>query len=140
MTALMSLGPVIFDLVTNLTEHNRKAASSFAKHEVVGTSPVYESMGEDEGSFTLTGVIHPAHFGGLGTLGTLEAARLAAIPLPLMRGDFTPLGWVLIQNLTEQSGYLDDKGIGREVQFTVELLRVGSPGVDMASSILRLFQ
>lgn len=140
MTALMSLGPVVFDLVTNLTAHDKKGQSAFAKHEVVGSAPVYEAMGENEGTFSLTGVIHPSHFGGLGTLATLEAARLAAIPLPLMRGDFTPLGWVLIQGINEQSGYLDDKGVGREVQFTVELLRVGSPGVGMASSILRLFQ
>lgn len=140
MTALMSLGPVVFDLVTNLTETESKTASSFAKHEVVGVAPVYESMGDDESSFTLTGVIHPEHFGGLGTLATLEAARAASIPLPLMRGDFTPLGWVLIQGITNQSGYLDHKGVGREVQFTVELIRVGSPGIDMASSILRLFQ
>ncbi|RWC91640.1 MAG: phage tail protein [Mesorhizobium sp.] len=139
MTALMSLGPVVFDLVTNLTEHQKKGESAFAKHEVVGSAPIYETMGENEGTFTLTGVIHPAHFGGLGTLATLEAARLAAVPLPLMRGDYTPVGWVLIQGLSELSGYLDEKGVGREVQFSVELLRVGSPGVGMASSILRLF-
>ncbi|RWM29394.1 phage tail protein [Mesorhizobium sp.] len=139
MTALMSLGPVVFDLVANLTQHENKAASAFAKHEVIGTSPIYESTGDDESPFTLKGVIHPAHFGGMGTLATLEAARQAAVPLPLMRGDFTPLGWVLIQNVTQTNDYLDPQGIGREIEFTVELLRVGSPGVGMASSILRLF-
>ena len=139
MTALMSLGPVVFDLVFNLTGHDGKTASAFAKHEVLGSSPIYEGTGEDEGTCTLSGVIHPAHFGGLGTLSVLEAARQAAVPLPLMRGDFTPLGWVLIQNLTQKNDYIDEKGVGREIQFTVELLRVGTPDVGMASSILRLF-
>ncbi|TIS37493.1 phage tail protein [Mesorhizobium sp.] len=140
MTALMSLGPVVFDLVVNLTETEGKTASAFAKHEVIGAAPVYESMGDDESTFTLTGVLHPEHFGGLGTLATLEAARTAGIPLPLMRGDFTPLGWVLIQTISQQNGFLNAQGVGREVQFTIELTRVGSPGADMASSILRLFQ
>ncbi|MBF6992725.1 phage tail protein, partial [Cupriavidus sp. IK-TO18] len=69
----------------------------------------------------------------------LEAARAAKIPLPLMRGDFIPLGWVLIQGLAEKSAYLDHHGVGREIRFTVNLLRVGSPSAGMAASILRLF-
>lgn len=140
MTALMSLGPVVFDLVANLIGTEGETASSFAKHEVVGGAPVYEAMGDDEASFTLSGVIHPEHFGGLGTLATLEAARAQQVPLPLMRGDFVPLGWVLIESLSEEHGYLDHRGVGREVQFTVTLIRVGNPGVGMAASILRLFR
>lgn len=135
----MSLGPVVFDLVSNLTDTEGETVSAFAKHEVVGSPPVYEAMGDDEGTFTLTGVIHPEHFGGLGTLATLEAARQAAVPLPLMRGDFTPLGWVLIESLSEQSGYLNHHGVGREIQFSVSLIRVGKPSANLAPSIMRLF-
>jgi phage protein U len=135
----MSLGPVVFNLVSNLTAHEKEQSSAFAKHEVVGSAPVYEAMGDGEGSFSLSGVIHPEHFGGMGTLSTLEAARAAEIPLPLMRGDFTPLGWVLIDKLKEESSYLNGVGIGREIRFTVSLIRVGTPDFGMASSILRLF-
>lgn len=135
----MSLGPVVFDLVSNLTSHSREASSGFAKHEVMGSAPIYESVGDGESGFTLTGILHPEHFGGLASLTVLEAARVAQIPLPLMRGDFTPLGWVLIDKINEDSDYLNAKGIGREIRFTVNLIRVGTPGSNLASSILRLF-
>jgi phage protein U len=135
----MSLGPVVFDLVANLTGHESEATTAFAKHEVMGGSPVYEAVGENEGSFTLTGIIHPEHFGGLATLDVLEAARTASIPLPLMRGDFVPLGWVLIDNVSQQAGILNAHGVGREIKFTVKLIRVGPPGMGMAPAILRLF-
>lgn len=140
MIALMSLGPVVFDLVTNLTEHEGDAKSGFAKHDVIGTSPIYEAVGDDESTFSLTGILHPEHFGGLGSLPILEAARAAKIPLPLMRGDFVPLGWVLIDSFSQKQGDLNHLGVGREITISVELIRVGSPGIGMAADILRLFQ
>lgn len=135
----MALGPVVFDLVTNLTDTDAEAAPAFAKHEIINGPPIYEAMGEDEASFSLSGVIHPEHFGGLPSLDILERARAAQLPLPLMRGDFTPLGWVLIGSVKQQSGFLSPQGIGREIRFTVSLIRVGNPGIGLAQSILRLF-
>lgn len=135
----MALGPVVFDLATNLTDTEGEAASAFAKHDVIGGGPVYEAMGDDEASFTLSGVIHPEHFGGLSSIALIEAARAASLPLPLMRGDFTPLGWVLIQSFSHQQGMLNPRGVGREITFTISLIRVGNPGAGMAQSILRLF-
>ncbi len=139
MTALMALGPVVFDLATNLTDTETEAASAFAKHDVIAGAPVYEAMGDDEASITLTGVIHPEHFGGLGSLDIIEAARAAQLPLPLMRGDFTPLGWVLIESFSHSGAFLNPRGVGREVSFTISLIRVGNPGIGMAQAIMRLF-
>lgn len=136
---LMSLGPVIFDLLVGLDAVEKMGKSAFAKHEVINGSPVYEAMGEDEGSFSIKGIVHPEHFGGLSRLSSIEAARATQIPLPFMRGDFTPLGWVLIQEFSESSKSINYYGIGREIEFSATLIRTGTPGASLAPSILRLF-
>lgn len=137
---LMSLGPIVFDLVTNLDETESESRSSFAKHDVVGAPPVHEETGDDDSSFTLGGTVHPLHFGGLSSLDVLEAARAAKVPLPLMRGDFTPLGWVIIDRIKQRSELLNYQGIGNEIRFSVDLIRTSNPGIGAAASILRLFQ
>lgn len=137
---LMSLGPVVFDLVTNIDKTGEVERSNFARHAVIGAAPVYEETGDGESTFSLSGVIHPMHFGGLGSLDKLKAARSAKVPLPLMRGDFTPLGWVIIDSLQFDASLLNHQGVGQEIRFSVNLLRVGNPGIGAASAILRLFQ
>lgn len=137
---LMSLGPIVFDLVTNIDETETRQRSSFARHDVVDAGPVYEATGDDEGTIRLSGTIHPTHFGGLASLDVLEAARASKIPLPLMRGDFSPLGWVVIDGVESNATLLTHQGIGREIRFTVDLIRTSNPGIGAAASILRLFQ
>jgi uncharacterized protein len=137
---LMALGPVVFDVVANLSETELAIDAAFAKHDVVGANPVYEAMGGDGASVTLTGVIHPEVFGVNGALARLEAAEAAQMPLPLMRGTFEPLGWVIIQKLNRSDRSLNPYGLGREVNFTVTLLRVGTPALSLAPGILGLFR
>lgn len=134
---LAALGPVIFDLKTDLQSISSKESSSWAKHEVMGAPLVYEDTGDGESTVTLKGTIHPYHFGGLGGLAALRSARAAKMPLPLMRGDFTPLGWFVINEISRDDSDLSFEGIGKEIDYTVDLLRVDGPGG--AESLLRLF-
>ena len=58
-----------------------------------------------------------------------------------MRGDFTPLGWVLIKSISSDHQDLDAyDGVGNEVQYTVKLLRTDQPSSGLAASILGLFR
>lgn len=137
---LMSLGPVVFDaLVTNLAETDIETDSSYAKHDVVGADPIFEAMGGDGGVIELAGVIHPEVFGVNGALAKLEMAEAAQLPLPLMRGTLEPLGWVAIQKLKRSDRSLSQYGYGREIHFTVSLLRVGTPAATLAPAIIGLF-
>lgn len=136
---LMALGPVVFDYVSNITETNQESGAAFARHDVVGGSPIYEAVGADEATFTLSGIIHPEHFGVNGALARLESAEAAQTPLPLMRGDFRPVGWVVISKLQRADRSLNQFGVGREIDFTVSLIRIGSPSMSLAPSILGLF-
>lgn len=137
--SLMALGPVVFDLVLNPLETESQSTAAFAKHEIVNGSPIWEAMGEDESTFTISGVIFPDKFGGESGLNALEAARAAQIPLPLMRGDFVSLGWVLVKSVTATATYLNWKGRGQKIEFTVELIQASNPGASAAPSILALF-
>jgi phage protein U len=137
---LASLGPVVFDIATDLAGYEETSASEFAKHRVLGAAPVYEFIGEDEGTFSLSGTMLPYLFGGLTGLAKLEACRVARVPLPLMRGDFTPLGWVIISSITKKSSELEPTdGVGQEISYDLKLIKVGNPGLSAAADILRIF-
>lgn len=138
---LACLGPVVFDLRNDLQAIESETNSSFAKHDVMGAAPVYEATGDDESTVTLTGVLHPYVFGATGHLARLEAARAGKIPLPLLRGDFVPVGWFLIKSITRKDAELDAfDGIGHEIEYSVDLIKVDTPGFGSAGAILGLFQ
>ncbi|WP_395175526.1 phage tail protein [Roseibium alexandrii] len=138
--AMMALGPVVFSLVTNLHETEYTYDAEFAEHQVVGAGPIYEATGDGETPFTLSGKIMPEHLGVDGSLAALEAAKSAQLPLPLMRGDYFPVGFVLIKRLRQRHNELNEGALGREIHFTVDLLRVGAPSLSIASQVLGLFR
>lgn len=137
---LACIGPVAFDLKNDLQSLDFEAASSFAKHDVMGASPVYEDTGDQESTITLKGTLHPFFFkGALVGISLLEAARRQKVPLTMMRGDFTPMGWVLIDTISHSHSDLDARdGVGHTVEYTIKLLRVTS-ATGGAAAILRLF-
>lgn len=137
---LMALGPVAFDLVTNLDNARFNTKSAYARHDVVQAAPIWEAMGDDEACFDLSGVIHPEALGVTGALAALERARANEVPLPLIRGDGTPLGFVIIMELEHDHKYLNDQGIGKEIHFSVTLMKANDVGLTQAPDILRLFQ
>lgn len=138
---LACLGPVVFNLKNDLQTVEAQVKSSFAKHDVMGAAPVYEDTGDDESTVTLKGTQHPYFFGGaLNVFAVLESARQSKTPLPLMRGDYVPMGWFLIDKISRSDGELDPfEGIGHEIEYTVDLLRADSPGAGGAETLLRLF-
>lgn len=136
--ALYALGPALFDIKAGLEGFTHKTDSAFAKHDVYGAAPVYENTGEGETQATLSGKVLPYLFGGLNALAVLEASRLAKVPLPLMRGDYTPMGWFLITGISQTHDALEPhEGIGMEISWTVDLVKSGPPG--SAADVLRLF-
>lgn len=137
---LMALGPVLFDISLDLQSVEEVWNSAYARHDVMGAAPIYENVGEEESTITLTGELYPYHFGGLGGMAALEAARTAKIPLPLLRADGMPFGFVLISSISRTDNMLDaGQGIGNQIEYSVKLIKVGSPGLGGAEALLRLF-
>lgn len=137
---LMALGPVLFDIHLDLQQVEMEWNSAFAKHDVMGGPPVYEDVGEEESTITLSGALYPYVLSTGGGLAALEIARTTKIPLPLLRGDGLPMGFVLIRSISRTDSSLDaGQGIGNEIEYSVKLIKVGSPGLGGAEALLRLF-
>lgn len=138
---LCCLGPVAFDVKNDLQSIDFAAQSSFARHEVMGAAPGYEDTGDGEATINLSGTLLPFFFtGALKGVTLLEAARRQKVPLTLIRGDLTPMGWVLIDSISHSHTDLDARdGVGHVVEYTINLIRVTTPASG-AISILRLFQ
>ena len=134
------LGPALFEIAPMALDKltiGRKIP--FASHDVLGAEPILEDMGPDNQTVTLDGKLKPDHFGGLGELEALKLARDAATPLPLIRGDFMPLGFFLIEEVEEKHESINEFGIGREIEVEVKLRSVAAPGIGAAGAIFRLF-
>lgn len=140
MTVTLSLGPALFEIAPmSLQKLKIGRKVDFASHSVMGAEPILEDMGPDNSTVSIEGCLKPEHFGGLRELEALKAARDTRTPLPLIRGDFTPLGFFVIEEVEEKHEMINAYGIGREIEIEVKLRSVAFPGSGLAASILRLF-
>ena len=61
-------------------------------------------------------------------------------PQILVRGDGRNMGWFLIEQVHEKSGYLNARGVGREIEVTIELVKSpdGASPTAMLSTLMSL--
>lgn len=125
---LMMLGSVQFTVAPfNTHENDRDAATDYVEKPVIGRRPPLEYVGEGVETRTIRGKIFPQAFGGLDGLQALDGARQSGTAQYLMRGDGVPLGWFVIEKVTEKSSKLDGSGVGRIVEFEATLKRDDAP-------------
>jgi uncharacterized protein len=125
---LMTLGPIKFEVYPfNATEYGHDHETTFVEKPVLGARPPLEWVGEGAEGWSIIAKIFPHRFGGLGDLKKLYQARAAGRPLYLMRGDGAQMGWVVIDRVSERSGYLDARGIGRVIEVDISVRRSAKP-------------
>jgi len=125
---LMMLGPLMMEVWPfNPTETSREAGGDYVEKPVMGRRPPLEFVGEASETFTITARLFPAKLGGLGGLGQLNAMRQSGIPQYLMRGDGIPLGWMVVERVSERSSHLDAKGVGQVIDVDITLKRADAP-------------
>jgi phage protein U len=135
---LYALGPLDFEVAPfNTHEVERANSADFAAKDLVGRRKGHEFVGAGDERITMRGKLFPHKLGGLGALGILNALCDSGTPQMLMRGDGTPLGWFLVERVRESSSHLDGRGVGKMIEFEVELLRDDAPSA--ASYIADLF-
>jgi phage protein U len=124
---LMTIGSTAFE-VAPLNMHGLEGSgvTEYAIKDVAGAEPPLEYVGEGANTLRIAGRLFPLKFGGLGEYGRLDQARTSGEPQYVMRGDGKPLGWFVIERLTERHSFLDARGVGKMIDFDVELRR--SPG------------
>lgn len=138
---LMQLGSVTFEVIPfNTDGYSREASYDFAAHDVMGRLRPREAMGEGDENWTIGGRLFPDHFGGLGSLDTLNTMRLAGTAQILVRGDGRNMGWFLIQSVSERSSHLRRDGVGRQIDVDISLTKSGRPSASsMMQTLMRLF-
>jgi phage protein U len=126
---LMALGPVTFEITPfNPQKTDRSTSASWVEKSVVGRRPPLEFTGDGPETIKIDAKLFPEKFGGLSSLSTLDIMRASGVPHFLMRGNGTPLGWFVVEQVTEKSTYLDPHGVGRAIEVDITCKRADAPG------------
>lgn len=137
---LLSIGPIVFDLVTNVEQYTREVAEDFARKDVVGARKPFESVGHGDETLSFTGKLFPERLGGGGAFDALMTMMQTASPQLIVRGDGRVFGFYLITNLREQGSYLDGRGVPRMLEVEIKCERCDAPSATSAlASLLSLF-
>ena len=142
MSTLMSLGGIVFEVAPiNLHEIETIVGGDFAAKDVVGAARPREFMGEADTTITLSGKMFPQKFGGLSGFTALQFMAQAGIPQMVVQGSGAVWGFYIIDKVTRKDTYLDAGGVGRMIEFEVNLIRspVGPTISGMMSQLSRLF-
>lgn len=134
----MALGSVVMDVWPfNPTETSRESGGDYVEKPVMGRRPPLEFVGEAGETFSVTAKLFPEKLGGLGSLAQLSAMRKSGMAQYFMRGDGVPLGWYVVERVSERSSYLDAKGVGRVIEVEITLRRADAPfGTSLFTSII----
>lgn len=128
---LYALGPLTFTVAPfNANEIDRSTAADFAKKQLLGRRKGNEFVGEGDEQITMHGTLFPETLGGLDGLDVLDVMRSAGVAQMLVRGDGRPMGWFLIERVRETGRHLDAKGVARQIEFSIELIRDDAPSAE----------
>lgn len=128
---LSQLGACQFSVAPfNYHETDNDVGASFAFHGVLGKMPDPEFVGEDTEKWSIRGRLFPEKFGGMSDMAMLRSMCRAGVPQFYMRGDGVPLGWVVIELVTQRATYIGADGVGRVIEFEANLKSAGTPSAD----------
>ena len=138
---LYCLDGVTFDAQpTNLHEVDRTSGQDWAEKPLLGAAPRFEATGTAAALIRMQGRIFPRMFGAGGLAG-LQAMAQSSAPHMLIRGDGAVIGWHAVRFFRERHSYLDGDGLGRVIEFDIDLVATpNGPGAGaMQSMLLSLF-
>jgi hypothetical protein len=140
---LMQLGSVVFEIAPiGLDTVDHAGGASFAAHAVLGDMPALEFTGPGSEDWNIRATLLPEFSASVGAgdgqadLAALHAMRVSGAAQYLMRGDGTPLGWVVLKHVSERSRRLNATGVGRIIEVDVSVTRTSQPSADQAAAAL----
>lgn len=138
---LFMVGALQLDVLSfNPQKTQREAGGEYVEKPVLGIRPPLEHVGEASETFTIDAKIHPEKFGGMGGLALLDQMRRSGVAQYVMRGDGTPVGWCVVEKVSEGGSFLNAHGIGRVIDVQITLKRAGAPqGAGYVASIIGMF-
>ncbi|WP_099867837.1 phage tail protein [Pararhizobium haloflavum] len=123
----------------NVHQVGREAAADYAFKPVIGAEAPGEFVGEGANTWSFEGQLLPRKIGGLDELEILDQMRSSGLPQYLIRGDGRPMGWVVIESVSEQSTYLDPQGVGQVITVSIRVRRAPKPSPGSYFSIVSGF-
>jgi phage protein U len=111
----------------NVHEVDHETGTDWAQKEVVGAAIYREWVGENDEKIHFRGLLFPYRIGGFSMVNVLDSMRRAGMAQLLMRGDGIPLGWFVIERLMRAHTFLSSEGVGRQIAFEAEFVRVPVP-------------
>lgn len=138
---LYQLGALTFEVQPfNTHAVDRDSGYDFAAKDIVGAAKPREKVGEADEKLRFECKLYPHRFGGLDELDALDGMRKSGDPQILVRGDGRNMGWFLVEQVHEKAGFLNARGVGREIVVTIELVRStgGASPESMLSTVMTL--
>lgn len=137
---LFSIGPLVFDLVVNLTDFEQSSEIDFARKDVVGARKPFEFVGVGDETLRFSGSLFPEKLGGAGAVDALRQMQDEGIPQLVIRGDGKIYGWFVIVRLSFKGEHLDPTGAPRKIDMSIELTRTDQPSsADVFAALTSLF-
>jgi phage protein U len=133
---LYSLGPLIFDRVSNVHEIERTTTREFARKDVIGARKGYEDVGAGDDTIGFRGRLFPDRIGGRATPDALRTLLETGSPQLLVRGDGRVMGWYVLTSLGERGEYLGADGRAALIEYDIKLERVDQPSARAAFAAL----
>ena len=134
---LYMLGSLSIEITPfNVHEVQETGETEYAVKPVVGREPPLEYVGEGSNEVSLTGRLFPSELGGLSEIELLRQMRSSGKPQYLMRGDGRPQGWFAILNVSASSSYLDRRGVGKQIEVSIQLRRAQTPSAQSFFSLM----
>lgn len=121
---MMQLGSYQFGLSTAAyQEFQRSTAYTWAAQSRFGKDDALQSTGPGADTITLTGVVFPEHFGGIGQLDEMRLLGGQGDLQTLIDGRGRMLGDWAIEGVEELGSIFAQAGVARRQQFTIKLRR-----------------
>ncbi|CAI1078458.1 Phage protein U [Serratia quinivorans] len=129
---MLTLGMFVFMLKT-VPYQSMQRSSSFRwpTNARIGQRPSAQFLGADSEKITLTGVLMPEVTGGALSLMTLQLMASQGRAWPLIEGSGTIYGMYVIENIAETKTQLFSNGSARQIEFTINLMRVDESLISM---------
>lgn len=122
--AMMTLGVFIFMRTTIPYQSlNRSLNFRQASNKVIGALPKTQFIGKESETIEISGVLMPEITGGKMSITVLEQMAESGKPFPLIQGDFSILGWYVIENVKINSSEFFSDGSPRKIDFSMSLKR-----------------
>jgi len=122
---MMTLGFFVFDLKTAPYQQlQRQTAWRLAAVQRVGARPLYQFIGSDEDTITLSGTLYPQITAGRITLDGLRQMANTGKGWPLIEGTGQFFGNWTITGVNETATHYLRDGSPQKIEFTLNLTRV----------------